>query len=93
MRGMKTFLGCSLESDCEVSVVQFDYIIWTGDTPGHGIWNQSHSAQLLTLEYITKQLLRYFPDTPIFPALGNHESSPVNKWVIIGDMWVIMGDQ
>lgn len=59
---------------------KFDYIIWTGDTPGHNIWNQTHSSQLHTLKYITTQLLHYFPSTPIYPALGNHESSPVNSY-------------
>ena len=58
----------------------FDYIIWTGDLPAHDVWNQSRSEQLFLLNNLTTLLLKYFPNTPIYPALGNHESYPVNSF-------------
>ena len=63
-----------------VSQQKFDYILWTGDLPAHDIWNQSRSTQEYLLKNLTSLLLKYFPDTPIFPALGNHESYPVNSF-------------
>lgn len=57
-----------------------DYIIWTGDLPPHDIWNQTREGNLQILKSTVEQLLDYFPYTPIFPALGNHEAAPVNSF-------------
>lgn len=59
---------------------QFDYILWTGDLPAHNIWNQTRADQEQILYNLTALLDKYFPGKPIFPALGNHESSPVNSF-------------
>ena len=59
---------------------KYDYILWTGDLPAHDIWNQSRSQQEYLLKNLTSLLLKYFPNTPIYPALGNHESYPVNSF-------------
>ena len=58
---------------------QFDYILWTGDLPGHNVWNQTRSDQLHLLDYLHKLLNQYFPHTPVYSTLGNHESTPVNR--------------
>lgn len=57
-----------------------DYIIWTGDLPPHDIWNQTKEGNLNIIRATIEQLMIYFPETPIFPALGNHESAPVNSF-------------
>ncbi|XP_076061027.1 sphingomyelin phosphodiesterase-like isoform X3 [Oratosquilla oratoria] len=57
-----------------------DYIIWTGDLPPHDVWNQTRESNLHILEETVQQLVNHFPYTPIFPALGNHESAPVNSF-------------
>jgi len=62
------------------SVQKYDYIIWTGDLPAHNDWNQSRSGQTFLLTNLTSLLLKYFPNTPVYPALGNHESDPVNSF-------------
>lgn len=65
-----------------------DYIIWTGDLPPHDIWNQTRESNLIILRSTVQQLMDYFPYTPIFPALGNHEAAPVNSFpppFILGD--------
>lgn len=59
---------------------KYDYIMWTGDLPAHNDWNQSREAQIGILKNTTATILKYFPYTPIFPALGNHESNPVNSF-------------
>ncbi|CAL4147603.1 unnamed protein product, partial [Meganyctiphanes norvegica] len=56
------------------------YIMWTGDVPPHDIWNQTRQSNLDILENTVYLLRYYFPNTPIFPALGNHESAPVNSF-------------
>ncbi|KAK8388912.1 hypothetical protein O3P69_020698 [Scylla paramamosain] len=57
-----------------------DYIIWTGDLPPHDIWNQTREGNLDVIRATINQMMVYFPKTPIFPALGNHESAPVNSF-------------
>lgn len=56
-----------------------DFIIWTGDLPPHDVWNQTRNDNLYVLRETVRQLTFYFPNARIFPALGNHESSPVNR--------------
>lgn len=60
-----------------------DYIIWTGDLPAHDIWNQTKEENLSILKETVAQLLKMFPGIPIFPALGNHEAVPVNRYLYI----------
>uniref|UniRef100_A0A2C9JLN6 Sphingomyelin phosphodiesterase n=1 Tax=Biomphalaria glabrata TaxID=6526 RepID=A0A2C9JLN6_BIOGL len=60
--------------------ISFDYIIWTGDLPPHNVWNQSRTDQVTTLKTIVGLFHKYFPNKPVFPSLGNHESSPVNSF-------------
>lgn len=57
-----------------------DYILWTGDLPPHDIWNQTKEENLKIIKETVKQMSNIFPNVPIFPALGNHESAPVNSF-------------
>ena len=57
-----------------------DFILWTGDLPAHDIWNQTKEENLKVLRETVKQMAEVFPGIPIFPALGNHESAPVNSF-------------
>lgn len=59
---------------------QFDYIMWTGDLPPHNVWNQTRASQTGILKSLSAMVLKYFPNKPVFPSLGNHESSPVNSF-------------
>ena len=58
-----------------------DYILWTGDLPPHDVWNQTREENLKVLRNTVAQMIEMFPGIPIFPALGNHESSPVNRYI------------
>ncbi|CAG9764151.1 unnamed protein product [Ceutorhynchus assimilis] len=53
-----------------------DYILWTGDLPPHDIWNQTKEYNLNVIRTTIEMVIKAFPDTPIFPAIGNHEASP-----------------
>lgn len=57
-----------------------DYILWTGDLPPHDVWNQTREENLMVIKESTAQMINHFPGIPIFPALGNHESAPVNSF-------------
>ncbi|XP_055686380.1 sphingomyelin phosphodiesterase isoform X1 [Lutzomyia longipalpis] len=57
-----------------------DYILWTGDLPPHDVWNQTKEENLKIIKDTVKQMSESFPGIPIFPALGNHESAPVNSF-------------
>ncbi|EDO31208.1 predicted protein, partial [Nematostella vectensis] len=59
---------------------QVDYVLWTGDIPPHNIWNQSRNAQLKSLDNAVDLILHYLPGVKVFPAIGNHEGSPVNSF-------------
>ncbi|KAK6619763.1 hypothetical protein RUM43_012528 [Polyplax serrata] len=59
---------------------RFDYILWTGDIPSHASWTQTKEESLYMLRSTVGKILKYFPNTPIFPALGNHEGSPPNLY-------------
>ncbi|GAB6026449.1 hypothetical protein CHUAL_012647 [Chamberlinius hualienensis] len=59
---------------------EFDYIMWTGDVPPHDIWQQSRDNNLIMTKHFNQKLKSYFPDTPIFPSVGNHESHPANSF-------------
>eukprot|EP00118_Oscarella_pearsei_P025852 m.308905 g.308905 ORF g.308905 m.308905 type:complete len:593 (+) comp45030_c0_seq1:34-1812(+) len=62
------------------SSVDFDVVYWTGDIPQHNVWNQSRSDQLHVIDAIIRLMLKYFPGKVIYPAVGNHESAPVNSF-------------
>lgn len=64
-----------------------DYIIWTGDIPPHDIWSQSREGQLGLIREVSKLINQYLGHIPIYPALGNHESLPVNRFVTL-NCWI-----
>ncbi|XP_043197858.1 sphingomyelin phosphodiesterase-like isoform X2 [Amphibalanus amphitrite] len=69
-----------LQQIADVHGPTLDYIIWTGDLPPHDVWNQTRHENINIIRQSHQLLLKYFPQTPIFPALGNHEAAPVNSF-------------
>lgn len=68
-----------------------DFIIWTGDDTLHTGNEEQDLSEDLVVEIITKQtqLLRnYFPDTPIFPTMGNHDFHLKNQ-MPIGESYIL----
>ena len=55
----------------------------TGDLVAHNVWNETRLIQMKTVKTITRVITKYFPNVPIFPAIGNHEAVPTNRWVIV----------
>ncbi|XP_061485259.1 sphingomyelin phosphodiesterase [Rhineura floridana] len=56
----------------------YDMAYWTGDIPAHNIWQQSRGDQLYALTTVTSLIQKYLGPLPVYPAVGNHESVPVN---------------
>jgi sphingomyelin phosphodiesterase len=59
---------------------QFDWVYMTGDLPAHNVWNQTREDQLYILKVITDFFKTYLPNKIVYPALGNHESAPVDSF-------------
>jgi len=55
-------------------------IIWTGDSISHAFYTESvdRDSRIDILRNLTETLLENFPNTPIYPSLGNHDFFPDN---------------
>ncbi|XP_068188085.1 sphingomyelin phosphodiesterase [Antennarius striatus] len=59
----------------------WDWVYWTGDIPAHNVWSQTRQQQLSELKVISKLIHRHLgPNVTVYPAIGNHESTPVNSF-------------
>ncbi|XP_004590037.2 sphingomyelin phosphodiesterase [Ochotona princeps] len=56
----------------------FEMVYWTGDIPAHDVWQQSRQDQLRALNTVTALVKKFLGPVPVYPAVGNHESTPVN---------------
>ncbi|CAI2362825.1 unnamed protein product [Moneuplotes crassus] len=54
-----------------------DMILWTGDSNDHTLSDHERDTTEAS-KYVTKFLLKTFPDTVLFPIHGNHEFNPSN---------------
>ena len=58
-----------------------DYIMFTGDNIAHSVWlvtqEEVIKATKMQIEAIQEQ---FGMDTPIYPAIGNHEKAPVDEF-------------
>ncbi|KAK7076988.1 Sphingomyelin phosphodiesterase [Halocaridina rubra] len=57
-----------------------DFILWTGDLVPHNVWNITREENLMIIKECVQMLADNFPGVPVFPAIGNHESDPVNSF-------------
>ncbi|KAI1300253.1 Sphingomyelin phosphodiesterase [Halotydeus destructor] len=56
-----------------------DYVMWTGDVPAHDVWNQTRKGQIKLLRTVSALIDKHLGHVAVLPALGNHESAPVNR--------------
>lgn len=57
---------------------KFDWIYYTGDIVDHGVWETTIEGNIEIMDKVYQLMKDTFPNTPLFPALGNHETHPVN---------------
>ncbi|XP_050517642.1 sphingomyelin phosphodiesterase 1-like isoform X1 [Diabrotica virgifera virgifera] len=57
-----------------------DLIYFTGGIRDHTLWKSSHYAMTEAIFLAFKSLKATFPDTPLFPVIGNHEPSTQNQF-------------
>lgn len=55
-----------------------DFIVWTGDSSAHDVWNTSREINLRSLKTISQKIHKEFKDVPVLASLGNHEAHPIN---------------
>lgn len=59
----------------------WDWVYWTGDIPAHNVWSQTRAQQLMELTTISRLIYKHLgPSVKVYPAVGNHESTPVNSF-------------
>eukprot|EP00095_Tigriopus_kingsejongensis_P003756 maker-scaffold911_size81771-snap-gene-0.23 protein:Tk03756 transcript:maker-scaffold911_size81771-snap-gene-0.23-mRNA-1 annotation:"hypothetical protein TcasGA2_TC005858" len=75
----------SIVKAIQVENPDLDYIILTGDYPAHDVWRQNRTGNLETTQIVVDVIRKYFPDTPVFPAVGNHEAFPVNMFPFVNE--------
>ncbi|XP_022920309.2 sphingomyelin phosphodiesterase-like [Onthophagus taurus] len=57
-----------------------DYIYFTGDIIRHLVWATSIANNTDDMVTIFEDFEAYFPNTPLYPSMGNHEGQPVNQF-------------
>ncbi|WKX93157.1 hypothetical protein Q1695_010864 [Nippostrongylus brasiliensis] len=59
---------------------EVDYIMLSGDFVNHADWDYSKDEHVAALRNISSLIRQYFPATPTYWAIGNHEGVPVNSF-------------
>lgn len=82
-------LLASFASNIKAVAAGADFALWTGDDPPHDVWSQSREYVLASAFNVTQIVLKALGSLPVVPALGNHESFPVNQFEgPSGDNWL-----
>ena len=59
--------------------LQVDAILWTGDIVDHNDLAQTWTSNRAEIAWASNVLQQIFPDTPVFPCLGNHDTWPIDQ--------------
>lgn len=57
-----------------------DFVIWTGDNPSHEFNNMTSTEGIHSTIIVSRILKEKFPDTIVYPTLGNHEKVPLDQF-------------
>uniref|UniRef100_A0A090X7U1 Putative sphingomyelin phosphodiesterase ixodes scapularis sphingomyelin phosphodiesterase n=1 Tax=Ixodes ricinus TaxID=34613 RepID=A0A090X7U1_IXORI len=61
---------------------KIDMILWTGDLPPHDPWKATKEQTISNLRVTSQLIQKYFPNATVLPAIGNHESVPINSFPV-----------
>lgn len=59
-----------------------DYVMVSGDLVSHTVWAYTPETHSFMVRNLSDTIRSYFPNTPVYFAVGNHEGVPVDKWDI-----------
>lgn len=74
-------LDTTLESIKEIHGPELEFVIVTGDFVEHTIWDMDEEVVGISMMEQTALINQYFPKTPVFYAIGNHDGYPPNLFV------------
>eukprot|EP01114_Cavostelium_apophysatum_P013258 TRINITY_DN3168_c0_g1_i1.p1 TRINITY_DN3168_c0_g1~~TRINITY_DN3168_c0_g1_i1.p1 ORF type:complete len:560 (-),score=98.35 TRINITY_DN3168_c0_g1_i1:24-1703(-) len=57
-----------------------DFVIYTGDSTPHSVWQQSEDEILRNILNVSTMMSEAFPNVPIFPTIGNHDTFPIDQY-------------
>jgi hypothetical protein len=57
-----------------------DFLLDMGDRVGHHLLNQSFPQAIETIAQTSALMRHYLPSIPIYAAIGNHDTWPVDQW-------------
>ncbi|XP_066145817.1 sphingomyelin phosphodiesterase-like [Euwallacea fornicatus] len=63
------------------NTLDLDYVYFTGDIISHRVWDTSREKNSEVIEKFLKKLKSGFK-VPVYPVLGNHETNPLNQYVM-----------
>eukprot|EP00744_Colponema_vietnamica_P002782 GILI01004336.1.p1 GENE.GILI01004336.1~~GILI01004336.1.p1 ORF type:complete len:710 (-),score=221.65 GILI01004336.1:444-2471(-) len=72
-------------------IPEIDFILWTGDDQPHDVWAQSQEKQLASTRLVADRLKKFFPNKPVYPAIGNHGCFPADQFDLSRDAWLLNG--
>jgi sphingomyelin phosphodiesterase len=58
--------------------VQIDYVVIAGDLESHADWAYTPASHTALIQNISATMRQYFPNLPIYFAIGNHEGVPMD---------------
>ena len=56
------------------------YILWSGDNSAHNVYEVTRHQAIAANRAVTELIQRTFPHALVLPAVGNHDSHPVNSF-------------
>ncbi|XP_073820247.1 sphingomyelin phosphodiesterase-like [Musca autumnalis] len=59
---------------------KLDYIYQTGDVIDHMVWGTSDEKNEGVYKKVIEKIYEVFPNVPVYPTIGNHESHPLNMF-------------
>lgn len=66
-------------SSTSPAIPALDFIVYTGDTPPHTIWEDTQKTTGDILRTVYSKLKAAYKDLPIYPVLGNHGAVPADE--------------
>ncbi|GAM22636.1 hypothetical protein SAMD00019534_058110, partial [Acytostelium subglobosum LB1] len=64
-------------------------VIWSGDNSPHDVWMMDEQTQVTAIQVMSEMIHEYFPNTIVMPSCGNHESYPMDEFLLPQQQWLL----